>query len=377
MTSRCHFPILLLASASIVAVGCTQEVDPGQRFEISVAPLALTGVTGATYDLRIYNSAIVDIATADKIVALTGLTSAQYGDHEGALTYVAPCDANTPSADDNFNTVELVTTGFTSADSNDTFQLPCPDTTPCRIQKECLENADVLVQFNLTVMRNAKQGFFDVAVNFEDIFCSAKVDCLPEPLLHDSRGIRGATVVYGLACTGGPGSGASKLLFDDLVLECGNNGSLTVVTQPNEAGNGNQLSPAHASTDTAFLVFQTAIYQGAEGLTCGLDGNNQPISCQKIYSNTAIGIGDKVLSTSCKLTTRATAGLAGFTQIPGSSAYPFIDVNVPISDGTNRLTCGANPMNAPSCAAQTPTGVCTLYTDVSAALGKTFAHHYP
>ena len=64
-------------------------------------------------------------------------------------------------------------------------------------------------------MRDANQGFFDIAVNFEDIFCSSKVDCttpgegdeeIPLQLLfHPETGERHDTIVIGRACTAGPG----------------------------------------------------------------------------------------------------------------------------------------------------------------------------
>ena len=41
----------------------------------------------------------------------------------------------------------------------------------------CTPNADTPVDFDVTVMRQANQGFFDVAVSFDAIFCAAKLDC--------------------------------------------------------------------------------------------------------------------------------------------------------------------------------------------------------
>jgi len=50
---------------------------------------------------------------------------------------------------------------------------------PGRLSREivCVANTDVAVTFDLTIVRDATQGFFDVAVTFRDIFCSAKKLC--------------------------------------------------------------------------------------------------------------------------------------------------------------------------------------------------------
>ncbi|MBL8786659.1 MAG: hypothetical protein JNJ59_17270 [Deltaproteobacteria bacterium] len=377
-----HPSVLVLVAA--LSAGCAGGAGsgPGQRLQVSVAPLTLTGVTGATYDLTVYNSDIAGLPAADIVWSATGITSGQYGDGKGAITYIGPCDASTPAGAPNINTVALVTTGFTSTDPADTFQLPCPANRPCRLERACEENADVSVVFNLTVMRNAKQGFFDIAVNFEDLFCSAKVDCRPTGLLYDADQTREATVVYALACTAGPGAaGGSTLLFDDLTLSCDNAaGNATVSTQPTR--DGNQMTALDAQNPET-TVFQVGIYQGAELLPCGVGAGDAPVSCQKIYSNTAVGIGAAVLGTRCTLTTRATAaaGSAGLTT-PGYASYPIIEVSVPITDASGALSCGANPLNAgdaqagTGCFATPPTGVCTGYTDPSTPTGETFAHSY-
>ncbi len=93
----------------------------------------------------------------------------------------------------------------------------------------CEENADTRVDFNITLMREANQGFFDIAVTFDDIFCSAKVDCAyaggrPIELVMGPDGRRVPTVVWALACTDGSPGGAvatsTHLYMDDVVLDC-------------------------------------------------------------------------------------------------------------------------------------------------------------
>jgi hypothetical protein len=86
------------------------------------------------------------------------------------------------------------------------------------------------VTFNFTIMGQADQGFFDVAVNFDAIFCSAKVDCTyddagndPIELLHDpATGERTQTAVIGIACSAGPGNDVdTAILLNDIRLYCG------------------------------------------------------------------------------------------------------------------------------------------------------------
>src|SRR6201999_2048098 len=93
----------------------------------------------------------------------------------------------------------------------------------CAQAATCAENADTPVRFDLTIMRRAQQGFFDIAVSFEDVFCSAKVDCEdrdgdPLELLFDGDE-RASTAVLALACTAG--ANETNIYLDDVVVDCG------------------------------------------------------------------------------------------------------------------------------------------------------------
>src|SRR5690606_23447930 len=66
--------------------------------------------------------------------------------------------------------------------------------------------------------RRAQQGFFDFAIEFDDIFCSAKLDCAPS-LLHRPDGSRGPTAIVAFACSGGKGD-RTYMYSSDLVLSC-------------------------------------------------------------------------------------------------------------------------------------------------------------
>ncbi len=80
--------------------------------------------------------------------------------------------------DDQFTSLPSATP---PGDGDADFENPCAEAGDCVLSFPCVENEDVFVEFNITVMRDAEQGFFDIAVNFEDIFCSAKFDsCVGE-----------------------------------------------------------------------------------------------------------------------------------------------------------------------------------------------------
>ena len=95
----------------------------------------------------------------------------------------------------------------TISTSSPTFTIPRSTRPVTTVPRPEIENTDVAVQFDITMARQADQGFFDVAVQFKDIFCSAKLDCQNADgsdleLLHTPAGARDMTVVLGFACTG-------------------------------------------------------------------------------------------------------------------------------------------------------------------------------
>ncbi|MFO0748250.1 MAG: hypothetical protein U1F43_21700 [Myxococcota bacterium] len=277
-------------------LGCGQAdtgpSDPG--FAIKVAALDLPGVSDMCVRVTVYNSSSTFNASTT-VWNEDYLCADQYGDGTGSLTYIGTCDAG--SGDD--NTVELQiqailvpdadkldgesddratpwdeTKTDTLAHPRDYFD-PCRAPNYCRITKPCAENADTLVEFNLTVMRSAQQGFFDVAVNFSDIFCSAKFDCqYPTDadddgnedaikLLFDASGQRRDTGVLAFACTAGTATaldeGDTHLYMSDIEIDCGQ-GSTEILPAavlndregaPLEAGN--QFDPP-LSTAPGFQV---------------------------------------------------------------------------------------------------------------------------
>jgi hypothetical protein len=367
----------LIASieATLMLSGCAVEPVSSEGLasvSVAVAPLTLPGVGKVCYDLRVSDgpSATDPTVWSKGTPGLNGGTpdmgaicSSSFGNGTGGdITFVGACVASPPDASKDYrtNSVTLWVDGLYDASNAyidpagaEGWQNPCP--AGCTLTANCRENADTFVEFNLTILRQANQGFFDIGVNFEDIFCSAKVDCRDaagEPLkllFRPGTGSRDTTVVSALACTAGPGSAVQTVLYrNPLAISC--SGSSTVLVDPR--GDGNAWSTDPAPSD---VIYQAATYASAETITCG----GQP--CQKRYWNVALGL-DLSKATNCTLATSMTASngdMASFST-PTASTYPVITVNVPLTT-SGALTCSKHPLNGTSLAA----GVGTNYTPVA------------
>lgn len=164
----------------------------GARVEIAVAPLQLPGITDAEYALAVFDGApsnpmfdeagavVGETNRASLVWAEPSITSGAFGSGSGGdLLYIGTCDAEHAT-----NYVALALEVLSTADgplvdqpaADPDFVNPCDYTAPCVLEVACAENEDSRVTFDLTVMRDAGQGFFDVAVQFRDIFCSAKAE---------------------------------------------------------------------------------------------------------------------------------------------------------------------------------------------------------
>jgi hypothetical protein len=325
-------------------VGCEYDAQAptGPTVEVRVAPLSLPGIRDACYRVTVSNG-------AGGVVNSVVVSSSQYGDGAGAATYVTPCDASDGVEQ---NSVVLDVLGlYTSpvgdcgaAPASEPFVNPGPLTRPFT----CRENADVAVVFDVTLMRPASQGFFDVAVSFEDVFCSAKFDCAyadgrPIELLFDADRRRAATAVFALACTAGPDTdgadAATTLHLDDLTIECGG-APASVVVDP-AAGLGNQYTPPRAAGTS--IIYQAQVSAGVESLIDAGTGG----SANKLYWTTALGVDLAALATApagCRVTTRFTASWgANDPSWTPTGIYPEIALDVPLTVApTGRLACGGD-----------------------------------
>ena len=267
--------------------------------------------------------------TGDVVWRKDHVCSQQYGDGGGALTYVGTCDATDAVGGDGIatNTVTLAIehlydtmhpwNGVPDAPGATAWQNPCvddpntPDTLEgCARPVVCAANADTPVDFDLTIARAAQQGFFDVAISFDDIFCSAKVDCAyasgdPIDLVFDpATGTRVQSVFWAFACTDGdPGGGdavATHLYLDDVVLRCGG----TPYGIDPAAGPGN-VYPNGAGAPLPLV--QAQVFHGDELV------QNSGADADKRYWSVALGLRESFFSPatgtapSCVLETRATA----------------------------------------------------------------------
>lgn len=405
---------LTVASASPLLASCEDAAParPADAVKIAIAPLTLPLLSKVCYDLEVTNGPgrTGETVWSHGTPGLNGgagdpdaLCSDRFGnDGGGAITYVGPCDADgqeDPSDDagERTNSVTVWFDGlydevgaYIDPAGPQGWQNPCVDAdgnpVGCTLDVLCEENADAPVQFDFTVLREANQGFFDVAVNFDDIFCSAKFDCSAEVdgacsgpggsctrgelvagkttcdsdadcraqnplnLLHDAAGQRGRTFVLGFACTAGPGMDVdTDLYLNDLELDCGGDGNSAVFTPDftlSTAGvvDGNQCDAGSMGTcdavssgdgfDPDDYFFQYAVYRGDEQL----DDSSTGAPLNKKYWNLALGVKEAIGS--CQIRTAGTADNASDPydgvhdrMIDAGRIYPVITWNV------NAATC--------------------------------------
>ena len=377
-----------LVATSFLAMAACGDSEPkapqGDGLTIAVAPLRLPGVSDVCYDLRVTNGpdGTGDTVWSRGTPGLNGGTpdsraicSTDFGNGVGGdVTYIGPCDADgtlgVSGTSARMNSVTLWVDGlyddsgaYIDPTGPEGWRNPCDTPSGCTLDVLCEENVDAQVEFNLTIMRQANQGFFDIAVNFDDIFCSAKVDCAypatatsparPIELVFDpATGKRVQTVVWAFACTDGdPGATtatATHLYMDDLVLDCGS----TSYTVPASAGPGN-IYP-DAGTPPAPLV-QAMEFEGVELI------KNGGVDADKRYWSVALGLKASFFATApnCTLRTKATASngpLSGGVTPPNTN-YPVIDVSVQINEGSE-IICSQHGLNGTEAHA----GVSTHYT---------------
>lgn len=339
----------LTRSAVVVGLFCQaacssgphQSGASGAALKVSVAPLDLRGVEDAIYTVSVVNA-------LEQTVWSRTLSSDQYGDGDGDLTYVGPCDAS-EDANPNVVTVTLDALIGESGEAldEDAWRRPPP------LVKEvaCLPNADVLVSFSLTVLRSAQQGFFDVAVDFDDIFCSAKMDC-QDALLHrpGPEGARDLTAVVAFACTAGTLSDGTAeetfLYWGEAAIVC-RDGDTVVQRYPlaTHFASGNQGPIRSTTGDPVLGVFQSATYRGTEDFD----------DFEKCYSNFALGLDTGILGANCTFEATATASSGRFDpelQTPPDTTYPIIRWAVPLTRA-GALVCAPNAVNAPGSFVQT------------------------
>ncbi|MCC6623606.1 MAG: hypothetical protein IT385_20275 [Deltaproteobacteria bacterium] len=338
-------PILVALglAASLAACGKDGEaVVNGPQGRLTIAAKALTydPIVDADYTIAVYND------EGELVWTKSGITSQDYGDSRGAIAYVGPCDAASSP-----NRVELTVASLSDEGgplgpgewTNPTATGPLVQSVPCA------PNADTPVEFNLTIMRPAQQGFTDIGVQFSDIFCSAKADCQETFLHHPETGQRAATVVLALACTAGP-DGETWLHYDDIFVRCDDGPHRIFPSR--KPGNG----PGDPDA-----IYGTGYYRGREGLP----------DYDKCYWNVAIGVELGPDAKNCRLEAYATASDFSFADnamaTPDNTAYPYIGYVLDITDGSGQFVCTSHPLDG------SPGGVATGYTELG---GRDFKHEW-
>jgi len=304
--------------------------DAGPGVRVDVAPLSLAGLTNAEFRLT--------VATSTATVVEVTIDSRGYGAGDGSLSYVAPCDAD---VGDNTVTVEVLELYEGQDGSTPLAAGSWKNPGPLSREFTCEANRDVAVDFDITVVRAATQGFFDVAVTFDDLFCSAKLDCV-DALLHQPGGGRGRTAVLALACASDADGADTTLYLDDLELTCG---AQTVTVDPS-AGPGNLEAGVDYTGDTG-LLYGAQVSRGGEQVLSG-----------KLYWTVMLGIAADAAS--CELSTAGSASRDPFTALttPDGQRWPMIVWQLPITESDGTFACTTHPVDGTG----DHGGVATSYT---------------
>ena len=327
--------------ALLVLAGCSKADGPtgttGGHLNVDVAALQLPGVTDAVYQLTVKN-------LAGQTVWQKTISSTQYGDGSGAASYVGTCDATS-----NPNRIELelvsLSAGGNLLSPTADYANPAPVGSPIFLTATCEADTDVAVEFNLNIARAGEQGFFDISVNFQDLFCSAKLDCerdvngtpqALELLFNPHTGKRDRTAVLGFACTAGPDQD-TYLHMSQVEIDCtGTNSQVFYVDS--QAGPGNLNPPFPGPPNTSDLIFQAATYRGQEQLG----------TSNKFYWNVAIGLNEGAFPDLQPCTLRATAtasdGPLANGTTPDGMRWPYISWEVPLVADTGDFVCRAHEL---------------------------------
>lgn len=208
MRTRMLMTLAALAASATFASSCTDSpIDqPSGEVQIAIAPLDFPDIVGATFELTIFDS-------LDTVIYYNpAVSSDEFGTPDGRTVYVAPCSAGhspTPGVGapgTEVNTVRVRLLEVRIAGGQRLTPSKGDAIFPPAVSRDvvCTENADVRADFLLTIARRAQQGFVDVVMQVQDIFCSTKLSC-EQQLMADPRSpyTPGPTLVTGFACTDG------------------------------------------------------------------------------------------------------------------------------------------------------------------------------
>ena len=301
---------------------CKDDGSSRDNLRLEVSALGLAGVGDVAYAVSVARLG------GGLVWSKSPLSATAYGNGRD-LTYVGPCDASPGS---NPHTVRIEVLDLFDEVGERILPATYRNPGPVDVTAVCRSNADTLVEVSLTLMRDAQQGFFDVAVTFDELFCSAKLDCKDEGLVFDPRTQeRRPTAVIGLSCAGP----TTHLWLDELVLTCGSSSQPLDIFGPD----GNQYT-ALAMPPTPLA--QVATYRGTS-VVSGLE---------LVYFDVGIAIDPTAITTDCSLSFGATASRSIFAtpfSTPTNTVWPRIRWEMPlVSAATRAFVCDEHPLDDPS-----------------------------
>lgn len=326
---RSHHRLFIHLACAVALAGCLDDtsvpVGPEPEPEpatlggvvIEVGALNLDDVTSALYAVSVRN------VHGQTITALT-IDSAVYGNGQGSATYVAPCDAD-PDSQPNQVTATLVQ--LFSGNTPVSVVMPPPAVELV----DCLPDQDVLVEVDFTVVRSANQGFFDIKATVDEIFCSAKLDCV-----DDFTPSSVTTVIIGFACAAGhPDEVDTRLFMSDVVIDCGGEGYAVSI---NPTGDGH-LPLANLAGDTTLITGARA-YRGGQGYS----------TADAKYWNLSFGLTSWASVMNCRVRAYATAADRSAAQGPFETPpyafpdrYPIVSWDVSLALG-GEVLCTSHPV---------------------------------
>ncbi|PKN56912.1 MAG: hypothetical protein CVU56_13805 [Deltaproteobacteria bacterium HGW-Deltaproteobacteria-14] len=329
---------------------------------VAVQALELPDIVDVIYHLRVE-------ATDGAPVWERTVRASDFG-AGGGLTYVGPCDAD-PDAQPNRVLLDVVDLEDASGPLAAGSWLNPTATAALVREIVCVANADQAVSFDITVARRAQQGFFDIAVQFSDFFCSAKADCVDDHgdllrLVFGPDGSRWPTTVVAIACTSGEAGVPVELYLTDPELTCANGTTPIAI----DRGPGNLYSDA---APAPFPIAQAMAFPAVGSLPGQAAGAPMP------WLHLAVAVAlDPAAAGPCTLVTQFTAVNAGATlpMTLSGTTHPVIDVLVPILDANGARACARHALDAgdgvvatrytgPNTPETFPTGVVALGPSVS------------
>ncbi len=354
-------PIVGSVAAACAADPTAPAADGQGSLAVNVAPMSIP--EGFPSVSEVVYSIIVRDSNGNIVFDENQISTNQFGNSDGSLAYVGTCNAVDENDDNNqgtsdaaLNTVELVIDGVkvnggVPLEEGVDFKNPCPapgfgeKLAACNQKLLCVENDDTKVEFNVAIMRDANQGFFDIAISFTDLFCSAKLDCQEEFLSADVDGSGNSfsfeparTEVLGFACATGEGKD-TFLYMSEINLDCGSAGQWRYRASAPE---GTQLSGTGLEPGP---VAQWSVFRETEDV--------RPY--HKGFWNFAVVLK---AGQECTITAQATASSEVFQEgySPLNTRYPVVNFEVDASS----TSCHPNQaLDAPG------SGVVTDYLPLS------------